>query len=54
MMGAHQEIALLERRNPQWKDLASEWYQWMETTKGRDASTPLSMTIYSVVLLRSA
>ena len=48
------KVALLERRNPGWKDLASEWYQWMETTKGRDASTPLSMTIYSVVLLRSA
>ena len=34
------KIALLERRNPQWKDLAAEWYPWMETGEGRDASTP--------------
>lgn len=38
------KIALLERRNPHWKDLAAEWYPWMETGEGRDASTPLSMT----------
>jgi putative endonuclease len=34
------KIALFERRNPHWKDLASEWYPWMEPTAGRDASTP--------------
>ncbi len=34
------KIALLERRNPQWKDLASEWYPWMERGEDRDASTP--------------
>ena len=51
------KIALLERRNPQWKDLASEWYPWMEPGAGRDASTaqrgslrsltaPLSTTLH--------
>ena len=34
------KIALLERRNPQWKDLASEWYAWMQSSNSRDASTP--------------
>ena len=34
------KIALLERRNPSWIDLASEWYPWMESGEGRDASTP--------------
>jgi len=34
------KIALLERRNPSWIDLASEWYPWMERRDGRDASTP--------------
>ena len=33
-------IALFEHRNPEWKDLASEWYPWMEPAEGRDASTP--------------
>jgi putative endonuclease len=33
------KIALFERRNPQWKDLAAEWYPWMEPGEGRDAST---------------
>jgi putative endonuclease len=42
------KIALFERRNPQWKDLAAEWYPWMQPTKSappkqpgsdRDAST---------------
>jgi len=33
------KIALFERRNPQWKDLASEWYPWMQPGD-RDASTP--------------
>jgi putative endonuclease len=34
------KIALFERRNPQWKDLASEWYPWMGYGECRDASTP--------------
>ena len=34
------KIALFERRNPQWNDLASEWYPWMGHGEGRDASTP--------------
>ncbi|MFZ0288450.1 MAG: GIY-YIG nuclease family protein [Candidatus Sulfotelmatobacter sp.] len=34
------KVALLERRNPHWKDLASEWYPWMQPSEGRDASTP--------------
>ena len=34
------KIALFERRNPQWKGLAAEWYPWMEPSEGRDASTP--------------
>ena len=34
------KIALFERRNPQWRDLASEWYPWMRSGAGRDASTP--------------
>ena len=34
------KITLFGRRNPQWKDLASEWYPWMPSSKGRDASTP--------------
>jgi len=34
------KIALLERLNPDWKDLASEWYPWMQQSEGRDASTP--------------
>ena len=33
------KIALFERRNPQWKDVAAEWYPWMERGEGRDAST---------------
>jgi|SRR5579862_9216710 len=33
------KIALIVRRNPQWLDLAKEWYPWMKTDKGRDAST---------------
>ena len=27
------KIVLFERRNPQWKDLASEWYPWMERVR---------------------
>jgi putative endonuclease len=43
------KIALFERRNPQWKDLAAEWYPWMQPTQSvppkqsssdGDASTP--------------
>jgi putative endonuclease len=34
------KIALFERRNTRWIDLASEWYPWMQPSKGRDASTP--------------
>jgi putative endonuclease len=36
------KIALIEFRNPQWLDLAKEWYPWMtgSSTVGRDASTP--------------
>lgn len=34
------KIALIESRNPHWLDLARGWYPWMESRKGRDASTP--------------
>lgn len=34
------KIGLIVRRNPHWLDLAKGWYPWMETSKGRDASTP--------------
>ena len=34
------KIALIVYRNPQWLDLAKEWYPWMELDKDRDASTP--------------
>jgi len=33
------KIALIVRRNPHWVDLASEWYPWMKSEVGRDAST---------------
>lgn len=35
-----QKIALIVRRNPHWLDLAAEWYPWMKSGAGRDASTP--------------
>ncbi len=35
------KIALIELRNPQWLDLAKDWYPWMKSGEmGRDASTP--------------
>ena len=34
------KIPLLERRNPHWTDLASEWYPWMQPGEARDTSTP--------------
>ena len=34
------KIALIVRKNPHWVDLASEWYPWMKSAEGRDASTP--------------
>ena len=34
------KIALIETRNPQWLDLAKDWYPWMkEDGTGGDAST---------------
>ena len=34
------KIALIETTNPQWLDLARDWYPWMkEGAAGRDAST---------------
>jgi len=33
------KIALIVRRNPHWVDLAAEWYPWMKSESGRDAST---------------
>jgi putative endonuclease len=33
------KIALIVRRNPHWVDLAAEWYPWMKSEAGRDAST---------------
>jgi putative endonuclease len=33
------KLALIVRRNPHWVDLASEWYPWMKSEEGRDAST---------------
>jgi putative endonuclease len=39
------KIALFEKTNLHWVDLAKDWYSWMEDRgEGRDASTPLSMT----------
>jgi putative endonuclease len=29
------KIALIVRRNPHWIDLASEWYPWMASEKGK-------------------
>jgi putative endonuclease len=37
------KIALIVRRNPQWLDLASEWYPWMKSEQGRDASTTVEL-----------
>ena len=33
------KVALIVKRNPRWLDLAADWYPWMESEKGRDAST---------------
>ena len=33
------KIALIVKRNPHWVDLAAEWYPWMKSGEGRDAST---------------
>ena len=33
------KVALIVRKNPHWVDLASEWYPWMKSEAGRDAST---------------
>ena len=33
------KIALIMKRNPHWVDLAAEWYPWMKSEEGRDAST---------------
>jgi putative endonuclease len=39
------KVALIERLNPHWFDLARDWYPWMKKPgASRDASTPLSMT----------
>jgi putative endonuclease len=34
------KVELIVRKNPHWIDLASEWYPWMNSEDGRDASTP--------------
>ena len=34
------KVALIVRRNPHWVELAAEWYRWMRSAEGRDASTP--------------
>ena len=35
------KVVLIESLNPQWLDLARDWYPWMtEPSEGRDASTP--------------
>jgi putative endonuclease len=34
------KIALIEACNPHWLDLARDWYPWMKSSEGRDASTP--------------
>ena len=33
------KLALIVRKNPHWVDLTSEWYPWMKSGEGRDAST---------------
>jgi len=39
------KIGLFESRNPQWLDLAKDWYPWMmHTAAVRDASTTGGMT----------
>jgi hypothetical protein len=43
------KIALLEPRDPHWKDLASEWCSRMQPGEGRDASPPLSTTFAILV-----
>ncbi len=34
------KAGLIQSRNPHWLDLAAEWYPWMRSGEGRDASTP--------------
>lgn len=33
------KVGLIVKKNPQWMDLAAEWYPWMKSGEGRDAST---------------
>jgi putative endonuclease len=37
------KISLIVRRNPSWIDLAAEWYPWMKSDEGRDASTVIEL-----------
>jgi len=48
------KIALIEFRNPQWLDLAREWYLWMRSSgEGRGPSTPQTDSLARIRLLRS-
>jgi putative endonuclease len=48
------KIALIEFRNPQWLDLAREWYPWMTCpSEGRGPSTPQPDPLSRIRPLRS-
>lgn len=48
------KIALIEALNPQWVDLAREWYPWMKDFGGgRDPSTPRTDSLARIRPLRS-
>lgn len=32
------KVGLISKRNPHWLDLAADWYPWMKSGVGRDAS----------------
>jgi len=48
------KIILIESLNPQWVDLAREWFPWMTNCGGnRDPSTPQTGSLARIRLLRS-
>jgi putative endonuclease len=48
------KIALIEFRNPQWLDLAREWFPWMTSSdEGRGPSTPQTDSHARIRPLRS-
>jgi putative endonuclease len=45
------KVTLIERMNPEWKDLAADWYELPGKPEG-DPSTSLGMTLNSLALTR--